>query len=154
MSPRLVTILLAGGLLLAPLSAGTIKRNSAPAPAPAAVPAPAPALDPDLTIYYVCLLTKGAKSGQGSPEERRRTQLAENAYIDRLAKEGKLLIAGPFADNYEWKGIYIFKCATLEEASAMAVLDPAVLAGRLKFEIHPWITEKGSIRDPEFRAVK
>ena len=36
----------------------------------------------------------------------------------------------------------------------MAVLDPAVLAGRLKFEIHPWITEKGSIRDPEFRAVK
>lgn len=154
MSPRLVTVLLAGGLLLAPLSAGTITRNSAPAPAPVAAPAPAPALDPDLTIYYVCLLTKGANAGLGTPEERRKNQAAQNAYISRLAQEGKLLVAGPFADNFEWKGIYIFKCASLEEAKAMAVLDPAVLAGRLKFEIHPWITEKGSIRDPEFRQAK
>lgn len=152
---RLVPTLLAGCLLLAPLSAG-VQKSSAAAPAPVAVSAavPAPTLDPDLIIYYVCLLTKGANAGQGTPQERRTTQIAENTYINQLAREGKLLVAGPFADNFEWKGIYIFKCVSLEEARALAIADPQVLAGRLKFEIHPWMTEKGSIRDPEFRAAK
>jgi len=149
---RLVPPLLAACLLLAPLRAA---EKKSPAPVPITAPAPVAAnLGPDDTIYYVCLLTKGANAGQGSPEERRKTQIEENAYISRLAREGKLLVAGPFADNYEWKGIYIFKCASLEEAKAMAVLDPEVLAGRLKFEVHPWITEKGSIRDSEFRAAR
>jgi uncharacterized protein len=153
---RLVPTLLVLGLLLAPLRAAekksskpSIVRNPAPAPTLTAAD-----LDPDLTIYYICLLTKGANAGLGTPEERRQAQAAENAYINHLAKEGKLLVAGPFADNFEWKGLYIFKCASEEEAKAIAVADPQVLAGRLKFEIHPWITEKGSIRDPEFRKAK
>jgi len=157
MSHRLVPVLLVLGLLLAPLRAADprIKRTpAAPAPIPTPATAPAPVLDPGLIIYYVCLLTKGANAGLGTPEERRNTQAAENAYINQLAKEGKLLVAGPFADNFEWKGIYIFKCASTEEAKALAIGDPEVLAGRLKFEIHPWITEKGSIRDPEFHAAR
>jgi len=156
MSTRPITVLLAGCLLLAPLRAAEKKSS---APSIVRNPAPLPTLtvadlDPDLTIYYVCLLTRGANAGLGTPEERRKAQAAENAYINRLAQEGKLLVAGPFADNFDWKGLYLFKCASAEEAKALAIADPQVLAGRLKFEIHPWITEKGSIRDPEFRKAK
>ena len=112
--------------------------------------AAAAARDSDLTTYYVCLLTKGSFAGVGVTEERVKTQAAQNAYINELAAKGKLLVAGPFVDNSEWKGIYIFKCDNLAEAQSLALGDPEIRASRLKFEIHPWTTAKGSIRDPAF----
>jgi uncharacterized protein YciI len=141
MSPRLVLALLALCLACAPLQAAEKK-------APAAAP------DSDLTTYYVCLLTKGTFAGIGVKEERVKTQAAQNAYISELAAAGKLLVAGPFADKSEWRGLYIFKCASLAEAQNLALGDPEVRASRLKFELHPWITEKGSIRDPAFPMSK
>jgi uncharacterized protein YciI len=140
---RLIPPLLACCLLSAPLRAAESKANLA-----AAAP------DPDITTYYVCVLTKGLYEGIGMKEERKKTQAAEIAYINRLAKEGKLLATGPVVDATEWRGIYIFNCATLAEAKALANADPEVKAGRLKVEIHPWMTEKGSVRDPAFPAPR
>jgi uncharacterized protein YciI len=140
MLSRILLLLLAVGLALPSVRAAEKKA--------------APPLDPDLTIYYVCLLTKGSFAGVGVKEERMKTQAAQNAYISDLAAKGKLLVAGPFADKSEWKGIYIFKCDTLAEAQSLALGDPEIRASRLKFEIHPWITEKGSIRDPAFPPGK
>jgi uncharacterized protein YciI len=141
MSPRLVLALFALCLVCAPLRAAEKK-------------APPAALDPDLTTYYVCLLTKGTFAGIGVQEERVKTQAAQDAYISQLAAAGKLLVAGPFADKSEWRGLYIFKCASFTEAQSLALGDPEVRASRLKFEIHPWITAKGSIHDPEFPMSK
>jgi uncharacterized protein YciI len=112
--------------------------------------APAPALPPNMTVYYFCLLTKGPKSGTGTPEERRAAQAAHMANIQRLADTGKLLVAGPFMDGGDWRGIFIFKCSSLEEAQALVASDPLIQDGRLKAEIHPWLTMKGNLRDPEF----
>lgn len=111
----------------------------------------APPAEPryEMVTYYFCLLTRGPNAAQHSPEERQKIQDAHMANIRRLAAEGKLLVAGPFADNGDWRGIFIFKCGSLEEAQALAASDPAVAAGRLKAEIHPWLTAKGNIRDPE-----
>lgn len=58
--------------------------------------------------------------------------------IMRMATEGKLVIAGPFMDDTEVKGIYIFNVATVEEAQALTETDPAIQAGRLTIELHPW----------------
>jgi uncharacterized protein YciI len=111
-----------------------------------------PAAEPtfEMTTYYFGLITRGPNAGTGTPEERQQIQAAHLANIKRLADAGKILVAGPFADNGEWRGIFIYKCASLEEAQALAATDPAVAAGRLKVEIHPWMTAKGYIRDPEF----
>jgi uncharacterized protein YciI len=148
MIPRfLLTVLTLGFALTSGLAAD---KGSLPAPPPAA----APKLDPDLTIYYVCLLTKGAFYGVGEKGERQKTQAAQNAYINELAASGKLLVAGPFSDKSEWQGIYIFKCASDAEAKKLALGDPEIRANRLKFEIHPWVTAKGSIRDPAFPPGK
>lgn len=133
--------LLAGGLLAIALvwSAG------------AAEPA-APALPPNMTTYYFGLLTRGPKAAEIPREQLPALQAGHMANIGRLAKEGKLLVAGPFMDDGDWRGIFIFKCASLAEAQALAATDPAIQAGRLKIEIHPWLTQKGSILDPEFPA--
>lgn len=114
-------------------------------------PKPAPAAQKfEMTTYYFGLITRGPNAGTGSVEERQKIQTAHLANIQRLADAGKILVAGPFADNGDWRGIFIYKCASLEEAQALAASDPAVAAGRLKVEIHPWMTAKGYIRDPEF----
>ena len=58
--------------------------------------------------------------------------------IGRLAREGKLLLAGPFLDKGPFSGIFIFDVTTIEEAKALVSTDPAVQAGMFTMELHPW----------------
>jgi len=58
--------------------------------------------------------------------------------INRMANEGKLVLAGPFFDDGDVRGIYIFNVSTVEEARALTETDPAIQAGRLAMELHPW----------------
>lgn len=129
------------GVLLGALPALRAAEGDKPAPS-------APKYE--MTTYYFGLLTRGPNAATGTLEEREKAQAAHLANIVRLHKAGKILVAGPFADNGEWRGIFIYKCASLQEAQALAASDPAVQAGRLKIEIHPWLTAQGYIRDAEF----
>lgn len=149
---KLPTLCLAVALLAAaPLSAQ--EKSAAPTTPSTPAPAAAPQLPPNMTVYYFCLLTKGPKSGTGTADERRTAQAAHMANIQRLADSGRLLVAGPFMDGGDWRGIFIFKAASLAEAQALVATDPLIQDGRLKAEIHPWLTMKGNIRDPEFAAA-
>ena len=60
--------------------------------------------------------------------------------IQRLAKEGKLALAGPFSTKNErdYRGIFIFNVKTKEEAENLVKTDPAVIAGVFDYEIYPW----------------
>ena len=58
--------------------------------------------------------------------------------IERLMKEKKMVLAGPFLDDGMYKGIFILDVATLDEAQKLLSSDPAIKAGRLDYEIHPW----------------
>ena len=81
-----------------------------------------------------------------SPEdtpERRTIQEGHLANIQRLADEGKLILAGPFTDGGELRGLFVFQVGSLEEAKALCDSDPAVKAGRLRVELHPWYSAKG-----------
>jgi uncharacterized protein YciI len=55
-----------------------------------------------------------------------------------LAKEDKLLLAGPFLDKGDLAGIFIFNVTTIEEAKNLVATDPAVKAGIFDMELHPW----------------
>jgi uncharacterized protein YciI len=61
-----------------------------------------------------------------------------------MAEEGAVQMAGPFGDQTEKRGILIFDVDTKEEVVEWVSQDPLVKAGRLKYEIHPWWTAKGS----------
>jgi uncharacterized protein YciI len=55
-----------------------------------------------------------------------------------MAAEGSLVLAGPFLEDGDLRGIYVFDVRTLEEARALTETDPAVKAGRLAMELHLW----------------
>jgi uncharacterized protein YciI len=65
-------------------------------------------------------------------------QKAHLKNITRLIDEGKLLITGPFLDDKPLRGIFIFDVTSLEEAKELTSTDPAVKAGTLVMELHPW----------------
>ena len=87
---------------------------------------------------YVMALLKAGPNRDRPRDEAQRLQAAHRANINRLAKEGKLVLAGPFADDGVLRGIYIFDVATVAEAEALTKTDPAIQAGQLVMELHPW----------------
>lgn len=87
---------------------------------------------------YVMAFLKAGPNRNQSKEEAEQLQAAHMANIGRMADEGKLVLAGPFLDRGELKGIYIFAVETVEEAEALTATDPAIQAGRLIMELHPW----------------
>ena len=48
-----------------------------------------------------------------------------------------------FTDDGKLRGMFVFTVGSLEEAKALAEADPAVKAGRLEPEVHPWFAAKG-----------
>jgi uncharacterized protein YciI len=65
-------------------------------------------------------------------------QRAHLANIQRTAEDGDLVLAGPFMDRGEIRGIYVFDVKTVEEARELTETDPAIQAGALEMELHPW----------------
>ncbi len=59
--------------------------------------------------------------------------------INRLEKEGKLVVAGPMAKNEQhYRGIFILDIATIEEAEALLGSDPAVREKLLAADLYKW----------------
>ena len=96
--------------------------------------------------YFMAFLKEGPTRDQ-SPEEAVIIRNGHLGYMNQLADENKLSIAGPFGDDGEIRGIVIYNVPTLEEATELVKNDPAVKAGRLTIEVHPWWAAKGSTLD-------
>jgi len=87
--------------------------------------------------YVVAFLKEGPVKITDSVQ-RAQMMSAHLKNIVRMAKEGSLVIAGPFLDNSKLAGIYIFNVTTVEEARKLTSTDPAVKAGVFEMELHPW----------------
>jgi uncharacterized protein YciI len=88
--------------------------------------------------YYLGFLKRGAKWSPEDTPERQRIQDAHLKNIRRLHEMGKLVAAGPFLEDTDLRGIFVFKTATWDEANELTNSDPAVQAGRLRIELHEW----------------
>lgn len=88
--------------------------------------------------YVFCILKTGSNT-TATAEEKTNLFKGHMDNIGRLAKEGKLVLAGPFMKNdRNYRGIYIFNVATIEEAKALVATDPAVKANIFEVELTPW----------------
>jgi len=88
--------------------------------------------------YVFCLLKSGNNT-TASKEETKKLFEGHMVNINKLAKEGKLVVAGPFMKNdRNYRGIYIFNVETIEEAKALVATDPAIKANLLEAELTPW----------------
>ncbi len=92
--------------------------------------------------YVMALLKKGPNRNQDKATAD-QLQKAHMDNINRLAEEGILVLAGPFLDDDDLRGIYIFDVETIEEAKKLTETDPAIQEGRLIMELHPWYGSAG-----------
>lgn len=88
--------------------------------------------------YVFCLLKTGSNTN-ATKEETEKLFEGHMANINQLAKEGKLVVAGPFMRNERnYRGIYIFNANSIEEAKTFVATDPAVQSKLLEAELTLW----------------
>ncbi len=117
------------------------------APAPAMAPAPAakpvdPPAPSGFQKYYFVMLLKGTKLDQ---DRAALTKMMEGHldYMDKLGTERKSLVDGTFMDGGTWRGFLLVRAASVDEVKTIVDADPVVQAGRVVYEVHPWMTESG-----------
>lgn len=108
--------------------------------------------DYGMKTYVLVLLKKGPNRSQDSVT-RSQLQSAHMANINRLAEEGKLLMAGPMVEDETIRGIYLFDVRTVEEAKKLTETDPAIKAGSLVMEMHPWYSSAAIMDIPRLHKV-
>lgn len=96
-----------------------------------------------LKPYFLVLLKTGPNRSQDSATLA-HIQKGHLENINRLAAEGMLNVAGPFIDTGSLRGIFVFDCSTEDSVITMLNADPSIKAGRLSYEIHPWMTQRGT----------
>ncbi|QEH39192.1 hypothetical protein OJF2_78040 [Aquisphaera giovannonii] len=107
-------------------------------PASVADPALAKKLGADergMRNYVLVILKTGPKRvpAGAARDEMFRVHFAN---MKRLADQGKLVVAGPFADENDWRGMFLFAVETTEEAGTLVATDPVIKSGEMVAEYH------------------
>ena len=102
-----------------------------------------PAEPPGMEQYALVLMKRGGNWNPDAPEFI-DVMKQHRAFVKQMTDQGNLAIAGPFpfSDQGELLGVAVFRVGT-EQTAKLTQNDPAVKAGLLKPEIHPWATGKG-----------
>jgi len=125
-------------VLLFIIITGCVKNNPVPEPTFDASLAEKTGADKYGMKQYVMAFLKAGPNRDQDSTAAAALQRAHMENITRLAEERKLVLAGPFMDDGDIRGIYIFNVKTVNEAKALTETDPAIKAGRLLMELHPW----------------
>ena len=92
--------------------------------------------DYGMKSYVLVILQTGEKDSLiTDKEERGKYFKGHFANMGRLAEEGKLVLAGPLADNAPNRGLFILNVESLEEAEELVKTDPAVKAGIFTYSL-------------------
>lgn len=92
--------------------------------------------------HIFVFLNNKADKAKLPEEESKKIMDGHMANINRLAKEGKLIAAGPFEGG---GGIFIFKSTSTDEVREWVKTDPGVQANRWNIEILPYYSRVGSV---------
>ena len=87
--------------------------------------------------YVLAFLRRGPNQDLDSVQKA-ELQMAHLKNINRMAEEGKLVLAGPFFGNDDLRGIYVFNVESLAEAEELTGTDPSIQAGLLTMELKEW----------------
>lgn len=139
MSSKFLLLLLVAATLVACRT-----TPESPAPVEAAANEPAPTLQPAAPGYTLVWIRTGPKSGALTEDENRAAFAGHFANMERLAKERKLLLAGPFGEVRhadDLRGLFVLATADRAEAQAWAATDPTAQAGVFVLEHHTLATE-------------
>lgn len=88
---------------------------------------------------YVLVILRTGPTRVNDAEERKAMFAGHMANIQRLSKEGKLAVAGPFGDkDGDWRGLFVFAVDSIDEAKALVATDPVIAKGEMVADYHAW----------------
>ena len=91
-----------------------------------------------MKMYSLVILKTGVSSSL-SKKESDSIFVGHLHNIQRLAKEGKLVAAGPLGKNDKnYRGIFILNTKTIDEAKQLLQTDPAIYHKLLDVEVFQW----------------
>lgn len=96
---------------------------------------PSPSAEQDLTLVF---LKTGPRTDLAG-EEQQKVFAGHFANMNRLAREGHLLLAGPFGakrSDATLRGVFVFGTGDRAEAERLAATDPGIQAGVFVPEFH------------------
>ena len=129
-------------IILAASAAGQTTPKATPTPNPNYDAALAKKLGADergMRNYVLAILRSGPNYDKIKGDERAEIFKGHFANINRMAKEGTLLVAGPFGDETgDWAGLYLFNVKTVDEAKKLTETDPSIRSGVFIGEFHKW----------------
>lgn len=103
-----------------------------------------------MRMYVLAIL----KTGSNKIEDKEKLNSLFRGHMDnitRLAKEGKLIVAGPLTKNDKnYRGIFILNVKTIEEANQLLNTDPAIKEKLFEVETFQWY---GSAALPEYLKI-
>jgi uncharacterized protein YciI len=100
--------------------------------------------------HYVLVILRTGPTPMAKGKARDAMFEGHFANITRLAKAGKLALAGPFEDNLDgWRGLFVFAVETVDEARALTQSDPVIRNGEMVAEYHPWYGSAATMLLPE-----
>lgn len=94
-----------------------------------------------LVEFHMAILKRGPKWTAAETSETKRVQQEHVKYVLSTLDTGKAIIAGPFTDDGDIIGVFVFRAPSAAEAKAWAEADPSVAAGHYIVEMHPWWSE-------------
>jgi uncharacterized protein YciI len=101
--------------------------------------------------YVLVILKTGPKDAEFKGDDRKALFKGHMDNINRLAKEGKLAVAGPFSDpEKKYRGLFVLAVPTVEEAKLLAETDPTIRAGVFVVEYIPWFGSAALMLSNEF----
>ena len=101
--------------------------------------------------YHLVMLVRGDNPPVLNAVESQQLQAEHLGHLKKMADEGHMLVAGPFAQQFDdrLRGMCLYNPSlTPERVRELAEADPAVIAGRLKVEVMDWYTAKGALAFP------
>lgn len=111
--------------------------------------------DMGMRQYVMCFLKTGSLKVD---DKAKQSELMKGHFgmINRLAKEGKLILAGPFMEGGDFRGIYLFNVKTIDEAKKLTETDPSIKEGFFTVEFIKWYGSAAlmQVRDTHGRIAK
>ncbi len=101
----------------------------------------------EMKTYVMVFLKKGPNRTHPK-EEAAKIQEGHMAHLTKMHQEGILLMAGPFMDDEDIKGILVMLADEESQIKDMVEQDPAIKSGRLIAEYHRWYTKSGTVTLP------
>jgi uncharacterized protein len=100
-------------------------------------------------VYTLVILRRADDAPEISDADLDDLQTRHLAYRGDLARQGLLVVNGPFDEQGDtsYRGMSIFAC-DLEEAARLSDGDPSVIAGRLTYDEMKWWVRAGALAFP------